>query len=107
MALLQRLPFCILPVLRWEGIPREATRIPWKQGITLLPFKDHIFCFCLFVFLKIYLWMSTLSACIPACHKRLSDHSIDGEPPCGCWELNSRPLEEQPVLLTTELSLQL
>ena len=31
---------------------------------------------------------------------------IDGcEPPCGCWELNSGPLEEQPVLLTTEPSL--
>ena len=26
--------------------------------------------------------------------------------PCGCWELNSEPLEEQPVLLTTEPSLQ-
>jgi hypothetical protein len=25
---------------------------------------------------------------------------------CGCWELNSGPLEEQPVLLTTEWSLQ-
>ena len=29
-----------------------------------------------------------------------------GEPPCGCWELNSRPLEEQTVLLTSEPSLQ-
>ncbi|CAO2577873.1 hypothetical protein LEMLEM_LOCUS287, partial [Lemmus lemmus] len=28
------------------------------------------------------------------------------EPPCGCWELNSGPLEEQSVLLTAELSLQ-
>jgi hypothetical protein len=28
------------------------------------------------------------------------------EPPCGCWELNSEPLEEQSVLLTTEPSLQ-
>jgi hypothetical protein len=28
------------------------------------------------------------------------------EPPCGCWELNSGPLEEQSVLLTPELSLQ-
>jgi len=27
--------------------------------------------------------------------------------PYGCWELNSGPLEEQPVLLTTEPSLQL
>ena len=23
-----------------------------------------------------------------------------GDPPCGCWELNSEPLEEGPVLLT-------
>jgi hypothetical protein len=28
------------------------------------------------------------------------------EPPCGCWELNSGPLEEQSVLLTTEPSHQ-
>jgi len=27
-------------------------------------------------------------------------------PPCGCWELNSGPLEEQLVFLTTEPSLQ-
>jgi hypothetical protein len=32
---------------------------------------------------------------------------IDGcGPPCGCWELNSDPLEEQPVLLRAELPLQ-
>ena len=30
---------------------------------------------------------------------------VDGcEPPCGCWDLNSGPLEEQPVLLPTEPS---
>jgi E3 ubiquitin-protein ligase NEDD4 len=28
------------------------------------------------------------------------------EPPCGCWELNSRPLEEQSMLSTAEPSLQ-
>jgi hypothetical protein len=28
------------------------------------------------------------------------------EPPCGCWDLNSGPSEEQSVLLTTEPSLQ-
>jgi hypothetical protein len=40
--------------------------------------------------------------------KRKSDGITDGcEPPCGCWEINSGPLEEQPVLLTTEPSLQL
>ena len=39
--------------------------------------------------------------------KRTSDPITDVcEPPCGCWELNLAPLEEQPVLLTTEPSLQ-
>jgi hypothetical protein len=28
------------------------------------------------------------------------------DPPCGCQEWNSGPLEEQPVLLTSEPSLQ-
>jgi len=33
--------------------------------------------------------------------------TLDGcEPPCGCWELNSGPLDEQSVLLTSEPSLQ-
>jgi hypothetical protein len=39
--------------------------------------------------------------------KRASDPITDGcEPPCGCWELNSGPLEEQLMLLTTKPSLQ-
>ena len=39
--------------------------------------------------------------------KRASDPITDGcEPPCGCWELNSGPLEEQSVLLPTEPRLQ-
>jgi hypothetical protein len=39
--------------------------------------------------------------------KRASDLITDGcEPPCGCWDLNSGPSEEQSVLLTTEPSLQ-
>ena len=39
--------------------------------------------------------------------KRAPDLITDGcEPPCGCWELNSVPLEEQAVLLTSEPSLQ-
>ena len=28
------------------------------------------------------------------------------ELPCGCWELNLGHLEEQPMILTTEASLQ-
>ena len=39
--------------------------------------------------------------------KRASDPITDGcESPCGCWELNSGPLEDQSVLLTPEPSLQ-
>jgi len=38
---------------------------------------------------------------------KASDPITDGcEPPCGCWELNSGPLEGQLVLLTSEPSLQ-
>ena len=44
---------------------------------------------------------------MPAGQKRAPDPITEGcEPPCGCWELNSRPLEEQSVLLTAEPSLQ-
>jgi hypothetical protein len=38
---------------------------------------------------------------------RASDLITNGcEPPCGCWDLNSGPSEEQSVFLTTEPSLQ-
>ena len=38
---------------------------------------------------------------------RASDPITDGsEPPCACWDLNSGPLGEQSVLLTSEPSLQ-
>jgi hypothetical protein len=40
-------------------------------------------------------------------HIRRGHPITDGcEPPCGCWELNSGPLEEKSVLLTKEPSLQ-
>ena len=44
---------------------------------------------------------------MPAGQKRASDLISDGcEPPCGCLELNSGPLEELAMLLTAEPSLQ-
>jgi hypothetical protein len=44
---------------------------------------------------------------MPAGQKRAPDLIIGGyKSPCGCWELNLGPLEEQPVLLTTETPLQ-
>ena len=50
--------------------------------------------------LKDYLlYVSALSACTSACHKKAPDSITDGcEPPWGCLELNSGPLEEQTVL---------
>ena len=61
----------------------------------------------LFICLFIYYVYNILSVCLPAGQKRAPDLIIDGcEPPCGCWELNSGPLEEQSVLLTAEPSLQ-
>ena len=51
--------------------------------------------------------MSALSECTSVYQKWASDHITDGcEPPCGCWELNSGPLEEHTVLLTSKPSLQ-
>ena len=39
--------------------------------------------------------------CVPAGQKGAQGLITDGcEPPCGCWELNSGPLEEQSVLST-------
>jgi hypothetical protein len=60
--------------------------------------------FILFIYFR---YMSALSACTSACQKRVSDPITDGcESPCGCWELNSGTLEEQPVCLTVDPSLQ-
>ena len=48
------------------------------------------------------MYMSTLSL-----SSDTPDPITDGcEPPCGFWELNLGPLEEQSVLLTTEPSHQ-
>ena len=44
---------------------------------------------------------------MPEGQKRAPDLITDGcELPCGFWELNSRSLEEQAMLLTSEPSLQ-
>ena len=65
------------------------------------PCKFYLFIY-LFKDLCIYLY-----SILPVGQKRAPDLIIGGcEPPCGCWELNSGPLEEQPVLLTAEPSLQ-
>ena len=67
-----------------------------------------IFNFYLFILKNIYLFiMHTISAYMCACRPERAPDLITGcEPPYGCWELNSKPLEEQAMLLTTEPSLQ-
>ena len=65
---------------------------------------------------QIYIFHSmSLYACIYGCHvgivpveARRWHQNLVGvmdscEPPCGCWKLNPGPLQEQPVLLPTEL----
>jgi hypothetical protein len=61
-----------------------------------------------FSFLKILLYVYEYTVANLQTHqKRASDPITDGcEPPCGCWELNSGPLEEHSVLLTTGPPLQ-
>jgi hypothetical protein len=52
-----------------------------------------------------FIWVHC--CCLQTHKKRALDPITDGcEPPCGCWELNSGPLEEHSVLLTAEPSLQ-
>jgi hypothetical protein len=68
--------------------------------------KPPSFVFLIYIFL---FYVSTLlyCYCLQKHQKRAPDHITDGfEPLCGCWELNSGPLEEQSVLLTAEPSLQ-
>ena len=80
--------------LQWENIP---TRLTCVQACD--------------IFFKIYLFLGTLMFCLWVCvckivrssESRVTDSC---ELPCGCQELYLGPLEEQPVLLTTEPSLQ-
>jgi hypothetical protein len=73
-----------------------------------------------YYFYFIFMCLSVLSACVHAYHMgtvptearegiwSFGTGVTDGcEPPCECWELNLSLLDEQPVLLTTEPSLQL
>ena len=70
-------------------------------------FNRQSFCFCFFF--KIYLLYLYEYTVAVFRHTRRGHQLLltNGcEPPCGCWELNSGPLGEQSVLLTTEPPLQ-
>jgi hypothetical protein len=52
----------------------------------------------------IYYVYRVLPVCMPAGQKGADDLIIDGyEPPCGCWELNSRPLEISKIQITKHM----
>jgi hypothetical protein len=75
----------------------------WCWGVTLTWF---FFFFFLMIYL-FYLYEYTVAVFRHIRKKNASDPIIEGcEPSHGCWELNSGPLEERPVLLTAEPSLQ-
>jgi hypothetical protein len=75
--------------IRCKGIKNIVI---WKKN-----FFKKIFILCMWVHYS----------CLQTHQKRASDSITDGcEPPCGCWDLNSGPSQEQSVLLTAESSLQ-
>jgi hypothetical protein len=68
--------------------------------------KNHMY-YLPYLLKNIYFIYMSYCSCLQTHQKRASDLITDGcEPPCGCWELNSGPLEEQSVLLTAKPSLQ-
>ena len=102
--------FCVwCPWWSWElrgGTKSQERKILCKgQNSKATPCFKRVLV-CLFDWL-IFLCMWVHCPSLQTHEKRASDPITDGcEPPCGCHELNSGPLEEQSVLLNAEPSLQ-
>jgi hypothetical protein len=58
-----------------------------------------------FLFLRFYFYEYTVAIFRHTRRYHLYPITDGCEPLCGCWELNSGPLQEQPVSLTAEPSL--
>jgi len=85
-----------IPKGEWSGKGKGGER--WGRSVIWFRFYLFVRSFVLWVY----------CSCLQTHQKRASDLITDGsEPPCGRWDLNSEPLKEQSVLLTTEPSLQL
>jgi hypothetical protein len=75
-----------------------------SQGRNLTSLDQWVYFFLKFIYL---LYVSTLLLSSDTPEEQVADLIMVGcEPPCGCWDSNSGPLEEQSVLLTAEPSLQ-
>jgi hypothetical protein len=84
----------------YDRLLYSSSHLTNKNPLGLLNYYYFLF---LFFFLKIYLHKYTVADS----EEYLSDLITDGcEPPCGCWDLNSGPLEEQSALLHAEPSRQ-
>jgi hypothetical protein len=112
MSLSSSLHFYVSVPCLWrpkEGIRSLKARV--RSGFELLyistgnqtqPFAREQMLFFFFFFLKIYLLIiCKYTVAVFRHQKRESDLITDGcEPPCGCWDLNSGPSEEQSGALT-------
>jgi hypothetical protein len=60
------------------------------------------------IIIYLFILFILIHCCCFQTHQKRASNLITGgrEPPCGCWDLNSGPSEEQSVLLTAEPSLQ-
>jgi hypothetical protein len=86
-----------------EGV-REAEAGTWVTDYrpTYYIAKQQFLKKILFIY-----YMEVHCSCSQMHQKRVLDLIKDGcEPPCSCWDLNSRPSEEQSVLLTAKPSHQ-
>ena len=84
---------------------------PQVSTLDHIVFIFEVFSYSIFlIFIDFYMYIP--HACLMPAEVRRGIRSpgtgvTDGwEPPCGCRELNSGPLEEQAMLLTSEPSLQ-
>ena len=90
----------MLKTLVWDYGWLKLTQAHFIQNSSWI-FKNK------YLFKKIYVLYTAHCSFLQTHQKRASDPITDGcEPQCGGWELNSGPLEEQSVLLTSEPSLQ-
>jgi hypothetical protein len=118
------LPTAGIPPMLWSLFIKSIRSFydpaspPWLKQNPKDLFNHHnywltipnLFFFSFFFFFKIYLFYVYEHAVAVFRHTRRGHQILlqgGCESPCGCWELNSGPLEEQSVLLTTEPSLHL
>jgi hypothetical protein len=91
---------CLSPAQPVDGAPSQVgLPVHPRVNTTLLIITLKAYSLYLKKKKDLFMRMSALFACMPARQKRTSDPIINGfELPCGCWELNSGPVEEQQVL---------